>query len=301
VTDIPSMLSRRTENVAAVVGDNIYCIGGFDARGGVMTEVEQYSISRRSWSLVAPLPEPRHHVMVVTYEDREIYIIGGFSSILFDAVSTVFIYDAFNNVWTSGPRMPTARGAGTAQIWNGRIFCIGGQARSEEQDTVEVFDIAEGSWRSLSPMPTPREHLTSAIIGNVIYVVAGRLIQVTSGINVHEGYDVTTDTWTTLASMPSKRGGLVAAGLGGSMFVFGGEGEETFENNEEYLPELDQWVCRQPMPTARHGLGASVHDGGIYLVGGGPEPNAHYSNITEIYYPESFGGPASECSREGPL
>ena len=50
------MPTPRTEIAAALLGDNIYVIGGFDKPGRVTDIVEVYNLKNNSWTKVAPIP-----------------------------------------------------------------------------------------------------------------------------------------------------------------------------------------------------------------------------------------------------
>jgi N-acetylneuraminic acid mutarotase len=86
------------------------------------------------------------------------------------------------------------------------------------------------------PMPAAREHLASAVVDGMLYVIGGRVGGWQHNLDANEVYDPITDSWTTLQAMPSKRGGLAAtSSANGSIYVFGGEGADgTFNNNEKY-------------------------------------------------------------------
>ena len=59
----------------------------------------------------------------------------------------------------------------------GKLYSLGGQTSGA--DTNRVFELdpavgAMGTWRELAPMPTARGAGASAVVGDKIYVVAGR-------------------------------------------------------------------------------------------------------------------------------
>jgi len=154
--------------------------------------------------------------------------------------------------------------------------------------TNEMYDPKTDSWEKKASMPTGREHLASSVVNGKIYVIGGRVITLTSNLSTNEAYDPKTDSWQSLESMPTARGGLAAAAINGTIFVFGGESPtETFEQNEQYIPEVG-WFSHKPMPTPRHGLGAVAVDDRIYVIGGGIVPGVSVSGINESYYNVNF-------------
>src|SRR5690606_4694522 len=144
------------------------------------------------------------------------------------------------------------------------------------------------SWTEKAPMPTPRQHLASAALDGLLYVIGGRIDSLLSNLDANEAYNPQHDSWTRLSPMPSKRGGLAAAAsdFDFNIYVFGGEGPTgTFSNTEAYRPQNDTWSSAAPMPDARHGLAAvaAAEVGEIYVIGGGPQPGLTVSGSNQIY------------------
>jgi N-acetylneuraminic acid mutarotase len=191
--------------------------------------------------------------------------------------------------------MPTARGALTANFINGILYAVGGQSflsslssPSDILATNEAYDSVSNTWITKASMPTARHHAASAAVNGKLYVIGGRIVEVSStvNVNVNEVYDPEKNTWTSLAAMPSKRSGIAAANFDMiSIYVFGGEEpSKTFNNNERYDIKTDKWFTETPMPTSRHGLGAASIDNTIYVLGGGPQPGLSVSNANEIFH-----------------
>ncbi len=283
-----AMPTSRTEVVGAAIGNMIYAVGGFDSGRQTLSTVEAYDIEKDSWIEVSSLPIPLHHTTVVTY-DGMLHVIGGYTTSPQGGwlpSDRHFVYRPESDTWSESARMPTARGALTAQEIDGRIYAIGGATSSAILATNEAYDPITDSWETLEPMPTPREHLASGKGDGKIYVIGGRTGGLTTNLDINEEYDPITDSWARRSPMPSRRGGLVGASAGGSIFIFGGESPEgTFGNNEQYFPSNDTWRVRQPMPTPRHGLAAVTVESSIYVIGGGPRPGFYFSSANEVFSP----------------
>lgn len=283
-----TMPTSRTEVVGAAIGNMIYAVGGFDSGRQTLSTVEAYDIEKDSWIEVSSLPIPLHHTTVVTY-DGMLHVIGGYTTSPqggWQPSDRHFVYRPESDTWSESARMPTARGALTAQEIDGRIYAIGGATSSAILATNEAYDPITDSWETLEPMPTPREHLASGKGDGKIYVIGGRTGGLTTNLDINEEYDPITDSWARRSPMPSRRGGLVGASAGGSIFIFGGESPEgTFGNNEQYFPSNDTWRVRQPMPTPRHGLAAVTVESSIYVIGGGPRPGFYFSSANEVFSP----------------
>jgi N-acetylneuraminic acid mutarotase len=280
----------------ATVHDKIYVVGGFEqpSLGNVLNlsitpSLEEYDPSTDRWTSKAPMPVGLHHVgLGVT--GGQLYVIGGYrysGLSVWSPVATVYAYDPATDTWAERAPMPTARGALSVTVHEGKLYAIGGYDRKANSAAVEVYDPERNTWASRARLPTPRDHLASATVAGKVYAIGGRLKgDYHQNVAITERYDPATDHWTRAADLPTARSGITAAEVAGRVYVFGGEGEDgTFRENEAYDPTRDAWQTMAPMPTARHGLGSAVVDGRIYVMSGGPTPGGSFSNLNEVFTP----------------
>jgi N-acetylneuraminic acid mutarotase len=281
--DLPT---ARQEMPHAVLQGRIFVPGGFRSGGSATNLVEVFSPETNSWSTAAPLPAPMHHLHVASANGR-LYVLGGYETSNFSPSNRVFEYDLQGNSWTSKMNMLTARGAGVAVEFGGKIFVIGGAAGGV-LSVNEMYDPSNNTWTSRASMPTPREHLAAAAIDSLIYVVGGRVGS--TNRNTLEAYSPASNRWYARANMPTARGGLAAAALRGRLYVFGGEffgplGSGVFEETEEYDPATNTWRALEPMPVPRHGLGAAAVGDSIFLIGGGPVAGFGVTDVNSLFVP----------------
>lgn len=209
--------TKRGSPLAAVVNDKIYVIGGATTPPGsnqtsidqmqaqvCLGTVEEYDPATNTWRERATMPTPRNHAAVGVVNGK-IYVIGGRVGAAFIGLasdtSVVEEYDPVTNKW--GPpraRMPTARSALAAGVYNGRIYVAGG----EFQDThmmatfraVEAYDPARNAWATLPSLPVSRHGLAGGIIGNRFYVVGGDVQSSGTGVHVstaeNDAFDLST-------------------------------------------------------------------------------------------------------------
>ena len=289
-------LTKRTEVGVATLGEKIYVVGGFEQPrlGNVLNlsitpSLEEYDPSTDRWASKAPMPVGLHHVgLGVT--GGHLYVIGGYRQSglgVWGPVATVYAYDPATDTWAERAPMPTARGALSVSVHEGKLYAIGGYDRKANSAAVEVYDPERNTWASRARLPTPRDHLASATLSGKVYAIGGRLNgDYHQNLAITEVYDPVTDHWTRAADLPTARSGITAAEVGGHVYVFGGESEEgTFHENEAYDPTRGAWQTMTPMPTARHGLGSAVVGGRIYVMSGGPTPGGSFSNLNEVFTP----------------
>jgi N-acetylneuraminic acid mutarotase len=287
---------KRTEVAARTVGGKIYVVGGFEepSLGNVLSfaisaAVEEYDPSTDRWTARAPMPVGLHHVGTGVAGGR-LYVVGGYKQSglsVWGPVATLYMYDPAADAWTERAPMPTARGALSVAVHDGKLYAIGGYEGRANSAAVEVYDPVRNAWTSRAPLPTPRDHLAAATAAGKIYAVGGRLKgDYHRNLAVTEVYDPHNDRWSKAADLPTPRSGITAVEAGGRLYVFGGEGADgTFPHNESYDPSQNAWKSMAPMPTARHGLGSAVVDGRIYVIGGGPAPGGSFSNVNEVFSP----------------
>ncbi len=290
---------KRTEAAAVAVNGKIYIVGGFEPPGlgnitnlAITPALEEYHPASDRWTAKAAMPVGLHHVGIGS-AGGIIYVIGGYKQSglsIWRPVASVYAYDPARDVWTERTPMPTARGALAVAELNGKLYAIGGFGEPGNSQAVEVYDPVGDRWLTRAPLPTPRDHLAAATLAGKIYAIGGRFNgDYQRNVAAMEVYDPVIDRWDGAPPLPTARSGIAAASFGDRFYVFGGEGPEgTFRQNESYDPARRMWQSMAPMPTGRHGLGAATLDGRIHVIDGGPTPGGSFSNLHEVFTPETI-------------
>lgn len=293
---VAPMPTKRTEVMAAALGEKIYVVGGFEKPNlsnvmsfAITPSVEVYDPVADQWSSKSPLPVGLHHVGIGVVSGR-LYIIGGYAKSGFSVwnpVATVYVYDPAADSWTERAPMPTARGALSVTEHDGKLYALGGFDRKANNAQVEVYDPAQNEWTTAASLPTPRDHLATATVAGKIYAIGGRTNgDYSRNLAIVEMYDPAIDRWKRVSDLPTARSGITAAVVEDRIYVFGGEGAVgTFNENEAYDPVRDAWQRLAPMPTARHGLGSVALNGRIYVISGGPTTGGSFSDLNEVFTP----------------
>lgn len=260
--------------------------GGLTPDGpfNVTDETVWFDPVANSWGYGAPLPAPRHHLMLVT-NNRSLYGVGGFAR---DAAgdwrmrSDCWRLDAINGAWTPVRALPHPQAEAVCQSLAGYIHVVGGRAPSGSRnrdwsdhiDTDEhwAYDPSGDRWRNFAPLPTPRNSAAGAVVNGALYVIGGRMVGGGNSAAV-EVYDPASDRWNKASPLPKAQGGLAAATLNGKIYAFGGEyfspgGDGVFADAWEYDPRRDAWRAVAAMPHPRHGLGAVAINDAIFVIGG---------------------------------
>jgi N-acetylneuraminic acid mutarotase len=127
-----SMPRPTTEVAAAVLGDTIYVIGGYDEEGEGVGMVEVYNTTSDTWmDGIAQLPFPLHHTSAASYQGK-LYVSGGYTGD-WTASDRLLIYDPTTNEWTQGNPMLTPRGYPTSNFLNGILYVVGGDGGDDKE------------------------------------------------------------------------------------------------------------------------------------------------------------------------
>ena len=113
------------------VEDVLYVVGGADASGAAVEDVQAYDLSTRAWTVCSPLPEALADNGCVEIAGR-LYVVGGDLDGGFGLRAEVFSYDPRTDRWSSESLLPienyreTSRSAQlTAVSHEGRVVVIG--------------------------------------------------------------------------------------------------------------------------------------------------------------------------------
>jgi N-acetylneuraminic acid mutarotase len=192
--ELAPMPTRRGAAAAGVANGKIYVTGGANSLPGVtengihparphnvMPTVEEYDPAANTWKTVRPLLLPRNHHVAVGVGGK-VYVIGGrvgsaFISGTSNNVDLVEMYDPATDLWMPRTRMPTARSAIAAGVYNNQILVAGGEGQDQRFlaafKAVEAFDPVLNRWQVLPSMPHPRHGIAAGAIGNRFYTVSG--------------------------------------------------------------------------------------------------------------------------------
>jgi len=201
--------------------------------------------------------------------------------------------------WKVRQSMLTARNHLVAGVVNGKIYAIGGDGMT----TNEEYNPITNSWATKTSMPTTRYWgFAAGTVAGKIYAIGGA--DAGFYLKTNEEYDPSADTWTAKTDVPTERFGLTIGVVGNKLYAIGGYNSTgVLSTNEEYDPVADSWTTKTPMPTARYYLTASVSGNKIYLIGGYNSGIGGYLSTVEEYDPatDTWTTKASMLTARGEL
>ena len=126
-----------------------------------VASTEVYDPKTDSWSLAAPMPEPRMLMAAARGADGKIYVIGGQRSWGSTPLSDVDVYEPATDHWSKGPSLGIARvGHAAVTAADGTIWVLGGYAAAPESTEVVriMADGKEGPTASVELLRTSGTH-----------------------------------------------------------------------------------------------------------------------------------------------
>lgn len=296
-TNIVDAPIQRGHASAAVLGDDIYLIGGAPRHDNDNTdqeEVYRFNTVTNAWTRVADLPFGWSHAEPGTFTaNGRIFIAGGRNNgDGRDVVNDFYMYDPTADAWVQLPDLPRGllapvmtvvdNPAGGQAIY-GVTGVFNGLNGTSEAFAADFDDI----WDALPNLPQQLGEIAAGVIDNVLYVVG----------DGHPGtfaYDFTQGTWTNVNSnrpVPAKD--QLAEVIDGKLYVMGGisyaGGRQTFNDLQIYDPATNTWAAGTDLPTKIFAAQTTVIGGKIYLSGGVLD-NETTTDNTYVYDPTDGPG-----------
>ncbi len=291
------MPTARAGLGVAVVNGKIYAIGGDrDGTVGWTGINEMYDPATDTWTTKTPMPSAREDFGIAVVQ-KKIYIIGGMGYVggYPNIVGATEVYDTVTDTWETRTSIPTPRESLVANVVNGKIYVMAGDAYGGPPgwmvlvNKTEIYDPTTDTWATGALMPNFEGYGTapntaSAVIDNKIYVVVYQTLHI---------YDPETDSWSNGSSLfaPAVAGPIACATTG----VFAPKRIHVLDANTHqiYDPETGTWSNNLQMPTPRRYLGGTVINDRMYVIGGYVksgelEWEEEATDINEVYTPSEY-------------
>lgn len=271
-----------------------FVIGGLDdiTNSSIFNAIQIYDTNAGTWSVSAPMPNPRHS-SVAEYYNGKVYVIGGYDTD-FNGTNAVQIYDVASNTWSAGATMPTGRGGASGGLIGGKIYSLGGSSTSSfpTENVAYEYDIAGNTWTTLAngPISTYGISLGGGCAFNGKIYFGGHFSS--SYYQFYEFDPAGGGTWTAKANIPTGLGGQSVSMLGleteGFILAVGGGYDWSAPGTTwSYNPDTNVWRVGKPMTTAVLGGACAAGYGDIYFYGGtignGPVQPAPFMKNTFEY------------------
>jgi hypothetical protein len=309
-----SMQQARAGLGVAVVNGKIYAIGGSTARGmyppdifygGFVGTNEEYDPETDTWTYKKPMPTPRAHFAIATYQNK-IYCIGGAVGFTVDERTGFHkyvqsgvneVYDTVTNTWETRAPLPYVAMECQAHVVNGKIYVM-------DWTYAYFYDPENDSWATKARMPKPYPDYdswpVSAAVDNKIVVTFefSTFVSITMPELYEQKvwiYYTETDSWSGGKSGTTiVLGGAAAAPAGVNapqkVYVLGfawGMFPVVPATNQVYDLMADAWETATAMPKLRRNFGVAVVDDVLYAIGG-YSYTSRYGMVTPVAVNEQY-------------
>jgi len=219
----------------------VYSFGGVRNplnEDGIHREVQKYTVSTNSWSIVASIPDTLGKLGTsASFVNNRIYLIGGHYSVDDSLITSnrVHVFNPFIDTFeVDGANLPVPIDHHLQAVWrDSLIFVVGGWSETGTTSSVQVYNPYFNSWELGTELPEDdffKSYGSSGVIlGDTIFYYGGTFEGNENGISsglrkgVIDPDNPTEIDWEFVGSYsnaPSNK--AVCAGHGDKMFVFGG-------------------------------------------------------------------------------
>ncbi|WP_104381645.1 kelch repeat-containing protein [Sphingobacterium sp. HMA12] len=183
----------------------------------------------------------------------------------------------------AGPKLPFPRFTGTGAIVGQYIYYLGGGSKGPTAESPNFFRLPldaelkpRGEWEVLNDPNGMifRTSVSSAVVGNKIYVIGGMGSDRRSTFSNRVAcYDTDSQVWTDVACMNLSRVSPAVVAFGDLIYVFGGnsyigQGAGPVKSCEVYNTITNVWSTLPDMPEPKGKHGCAVFGNKFYVVGG---------------------------------
>lgn len=170
---------------AAVVGSNLFVVGGLSSGGSAMDSIVRYPI-QQDGTLSLPVTEGRltgaRNRYALVADDLGLYAIGGYRGGFpspYDASVERILWapSSHGSASEAQPKLEVKSGMHTAHMVGGQILVVGGFDGGRYLDRIELASRnAAGQitgWKVVGKLKTPRASHASVLYNNALYVLGG--------------------------------------------------------------------------------------------------------------------------------
>ncbi|KAA9007705.1 hypothetical protein F4V43_04285 [Paenibacillus spiritus] len=173
-TTTTPMKAGRSWAASAVVGDNIYVVGGATDINVFVSTVEAFNTTTGVWSTKTNLPVIANGP-VGAVNNGKIYILGGLKTPTTPQITsdTIYEYDPILNIWEAKANLQNAPHGAAVATLNGKIYILGGKNGSTVLSTVQIYDPAKNNVSSFTNLTDSRYQSGAAVVNGQLYIVGG--------------------------------------------------------------------------------------------------------------------------------
>ena len=220
---LPSLTDKRHCSKAVCLKGEVYVFGGRDERYRIIMDVEKYSLSTKTWSLVTSTPVTgtnyRERYCLCAFMDKILLLGGSWETIINGWTTSIYTdsclqFDTKHKKWKRIAGMNETRAHAACAVFEGRIVIAGGSRDGNNlQSSVESYDVIADEW---SPMP----NMIKRRYGLGLVVVKSKLFVIGHTLNDSEVFDNNCKKFVSLKTPSVDVGLYKVIPFGTKFFVF---------------------------------------------------------------------------------
>ncbi|RME59750.1 MAG: hypothetical protein D6790_10255, partial [Caldilineae bacterium] len=231
------------------------------------------------WELRTPLPLPRSRLGLVSYQDAQLFAIGGETN-QGQVLANVDAYDLQVNEWQPAAPLPAPLANMAVAATSDRILVAGGSTTTTERtgspisDHLWAYRPDTDLWEDVGRLPAPLAGAAAVWMDDALYLLGGwdgeQLRDEVWRAQISDGGPVRAEDWEVVARLASPRAFAGAVAVDGDIYVAGGfDGVQELADARVFSPGDGAWRDLPPMAARRGGL-SLLYDGlAVFAVGGG--------------------------------
>ena len=240
-----SILANRCFAKTAVVGSDIFVIGGYD---NVIKASCVDNRSKSTWKNLTLMPDSRIYFSVCSFMNS-LYLIGGYLEN--DSCSREsYKYQINHNKWTKIADLNIDRSQLACVVFEGKIVATGGHMYSYRTKSAESYDHHKNKWSHLPDMIGWRYNHSSFSMGNKFFVIGGY------SNSDAEIFDSTSRKFTLLnLKLPCENQFLCdceTVSISRKMFVLCSSHTNKLPMLHVYIVDEKSWVFREIVKSVRY-------------------------------------------------
>lgn len=281
IVQIGEMTTDRAAHQAILLKNGqVLITGGCDGQGcaRILSSVELYDPTSKSFRLLAPMSTPRASHAAVALSDGRVLVVGGYTGS--QATNSAEIYDPTTDQWKIVDTMSNARASLiSVPLQDSTVFIMGGGGgRLGNLSTAEIFNSASANFSQVGESQT--NHYLATLLADGRVLMTGGQSHDDKILNTAEIYDPMTGEFqeTGLMATPRVKHAAVLLNNGRIMIIGGSDSRGyrgRFSSTEIFDPETGQFSEGPEMQFGRHKIRDAVVkllSGNILVAGGARKP-----------------------------
>lgn len=205
---------------SAIIGNNIYLIGGIDNEGSPITNVYCFNTETGETTIKKALTQKDYYLTSVPVGNL-IYTMGGYGSENYKSNRNL-CYAPNTDSWTTKTNMTARCFRHSATAIDNKIYVFGGMLNSTTATkTCYCYDPSANSWTTKSNMPINIVDGDACTVENYAYIIGG--VTDTGCVTSTYRYDPNTNAYSTLATLPAERASHRCAVIDNKIYMINGD------------------------------------------------------------------------------